>query len=45
MSSNSGSNVHYSLDSCRGFEDFWEAVIRQTVDPDIRVDHDVAAGQ
>ena len=28
-------NVHYSLDSQRDFEDFCEAVIRQTVDADL----------
>ena len=33
--SNSESNVHYGLDSQRDFEDFCEAVIRQTVDPDL----------
>ena len=44
MSSYKESNVYYSLDSSRGFEDFSEAVIRQTVDRDTRVDHDVATG-
>ena len=37
------SNVHYSLDSYRDLEDFWEAAIRKTGDPDLRVDHYVAA--